>query len=199
MSYTKPVIREPYYDCPTWFDQDVDRIEFLVLSTNCNSSEVELFLVHLFGYNSINIDQSMDDTFNELLVKDSVAILGGIAFFESENKLIMPSCCCGLEQFRDIYNSVTKKESPWLGHDPFPVITYIGDLARVWSDDPESIESYYIDFKYKELLDNLEESKRDLECFIDKPLYQWIYRKDQRIAQIMKEKMYEWFLVGIDS
>lgn len=34
---------------------------------------------------------------NELLVNDSVAISGGVAFYENEYKCIMPSCCAALK------------------------------------------------------------------------------------------------------
>lgn len=108
----------------------------------------------------------------------------------------------GLEEFREIYHSVIKKNSPWLGHDPFPGISYDGDLARVWSDNPKSPEShnlYSIDFMFQELLDSLEHSKRDLECFINKPLYQWVYHKNKGLASLVKHKMHEWFLEDIDT
>ncbi|MEK4434601.1 hypothetical protein [Paenibacillus sp. FSL K6-2862] len=196
MSYTKPVIREPYYACPKWFDNDVHRSDYLTLSGKCTSSEVELFLIHLFGYSNTNIDQSMEDTFNELFANESVAILGGVAFYESEEKYIMPSCCCGLEQFKEIYNSILNRESPWLGHDPLPEITYKDNMAFVWSDDPDSNDRsdvFHIDFKFEEILSCLEQSQYDLKDFIDKPLFDWIYRRDQATANKMKDRMYEWF------
>lgn len=109
----------------------------------------------------------------------------------------MPSCCCGLEQFREIYNSIVNRESPWLGHDPSPGITYKDNMAIVWSDDPDSNDRsdiFHIDFKFEEILSRLEKSKYDLKDFIDKPLFEWIYRRDQDTAEKMKDRMYEWFL-----
>jgi len=200
MPYTKLVIREPYYDCPKWFENDVNRTEFLVLSAECTSSDVALFLVHLFGYTNTNVNQSMKDTFHELIERDSVAILGGVAFYETEDKFIMPSCCCGLEQFGDIYNSIIKRECPWLGHDPSPGITYKDNMANVWSDNPDSDDKsniFSVDYKFEEILSSLEKSKNDLKQFIDGPLYEWIYQRDKEIAQRMKEKMYQWFLADI--
>jgi hypothetical protein len=98
MPYTKPVIREPYYDCPVWIESEVDRNEVTFLSSDSSAHDVELFLLHMFGYNSIDVSHSIQRSFEELFKLDEVAILGGIAFFKDEDTVIMPSCCCGLEQ-----------------------------------------------------------------------------------------------------
>jgi hypothetical protein len=43
MPYTKPVIREPYHDCPVWIENNVDRKEYLCLTAESNEQDVELF------------------------------------------------------------------------------------------------------------------------------------------------------------
>ncbi|WP_339276797.1 hypothetical protein MKY59_07225 [Paenibacillus sp. FSL W8-0426] len=196
MPYMKPVIREPYYDKPVWIENEVARKEFAFLSSNSSESEVELFLLHLFGYNSIDASMSFEESFKELLEKDEVAILGGVTFIQDEETFIMPSCCCGLEELQPIINSIQAKQSPWLGHDPSPGIIYYEDYVLVWSDDPatQKEELFCIRFTYKELLDGLEKCKNDLLEFINEPLYQWIMARDEEIADRMKQKMLQWFL-----
>ncbi|WP_427050902.1 hypothetical protein [Paenibacillus sp. TC-CSREp1] len=196
MPYIKPVIREPYYDKPLWIENEVTREEFTLLSSKSSTAEVELFLLHLFGYNGIDASQSFKKSFNELLEEDEVAILGGVTFIQDEETFIMPSCCCGLEEFQTITNTINANQSPWLGHDPSPGIKYYEDYVLVWSDDPEiqKEELFSIRFTYKELLEGLEKCKKDLLGFIEEPLYKWIKVRDEEIANRMKQRMLQWFL-----
>ncbi|GGD52025.1 hypothetical protein GCM10010911_06930 [Paenibacillus nasutitermitis] len=99
LNYTKPVITDLHYDKPEWITNEVIRKEFICLSFETDTQEVELFLIHLFGFNQINVDQSIQLSFDELFKQDEVALSGGIAFFEDEKKYVLPSCCCGLEDF----------------------------------------------------------------------------------------------------
>ncbi|NJJ42439.1 hypothetical protein HCB82_25370 [Paenibacillus sp. 7028] len=196
MSYMKPVILEPYYDKPIWIENEVNRKEFTFLSSNSSEAEVELFLLHLFGYNRIDISISLEESFKELFKEDEVAILGGVAFIQDDGAFIMPSCCCGLEEIQSISHSIKAKQSPWLGHDPSPGIIYYDDYVLVWSDDPETQkeELFSIRFTYKELFEGLEKCKKDLLGFIEEPLHKWIKVRDEEIANQMKQKMLLWFL-----
>ncbi len=58
MPYTKAVITGPYYDKPEWIANEITREEFICLSSESNERDVELFLILLFGYNHINVEQS---------------------------------------------------------------------------------------------------------------------------------------------
>ncbi|WP_020616411.1 hypothetical protein [Paenibacillus daejeonensis] len=195
MPYTKAVIIDPYFDKPSWIVNDVFTTEYMILSSASSSHEVELFLTHLFGYNHINVEQSLSESYNELFEQEQVALSGGIAFFDDEHRVILPSCCCGLEDLIDVKDSVTNRQSPWLGHDPSPGITYASDQALVWPDDPESyIKSDVITFLYAELIDQLELTKIELQAFIDGPLYNWIDKENREVAHMMKDKMKIWFL-----
>ncbi|MGM1048094.1 MAG: hypothetical protein ACQEXX_18395 [Bacillota bacterium] len=197
MPYTKPVTIEPYYGTPVWIDHEVPIKEYIPLSAQCNNEEVELFLSHLFGYNDIDVNRSLEEAFNDLFEQESLVLSGGVAFFEDEQKVIMPSCCCGLEEIEEIYESIRNKMSPWLGHDPDPGVVYEDDYARVLSNDPESTDPeklYYIEYKYEELLECLEKTRNDLLEFIEKPLFNWIYLRNQEIGYEMILKMKECFM-----
>lgn len=65
MPYTKPVITDPYFDKPVWIVNEIDRKEFICLSSESDDQEVELFLffclatmismsINHFGYRSMN-------------------------------------------------------------------------------------------------------------------------------------------------
>jgi len=197
MSYTKAVITEPYYDKPEWIANEITREEFICLSSESNERDVELFLILLFGYNHINIEQSFLLSFNELLEQEGVVLSGGIAFFEDENKYILPSCCCGLEDFSGVIDTIINKQSPWMGHDPAPGITYINDQVHVWPDDPETIDSNVnksIQYSYKDLIDSLENTRKELQGFIEGPLYEWINKRDEQIASTIKDRMKQWII-----
>lgn len=46
---------------------------------------------------------------------------------------IAPSCCCGLESWRE-WASVREGGQPWLGHDPAPWVEHLDGGVRIWSD-----------------------------------------------------------------
>lgn len=197
MPYTKAVITGPYYDKPEWIANEVTREEFICLSSESNERDVELFLILLFGYNHMNVKQSFLLSFNELLEQEGVVLSGGIAFFEDENKFILPSCCCGLEDFSGVIDTIINKQSPWMGHDPAPSIIYINDQVHVWPDDPETIDSNVnksIQYSYKELIDSLEKTRNEMQGFIEGPLYDWINKRDEEIASTIKDRMKQWII-----
>ena len=59
---------------------------------------------------------------------------GGLRATDDEFKLL-PSCCCGLEGWREWYNVKPGGGSPWLGHDPNPYVDCGGEAAVLWTDD----------------------------------------------------------------
>lgn len=195
--YTKAVIIEPYYECPIWIENDVLRKKYTKLDAESSEEDVVLFLILLFGYNNINVKQSLEESFNELFKEEGVVLSGGIGFFE-ENNVILPSCCCGLEDWSEVYDSVRNKTSPWLGHDPNPGITYSDNRVKVWPDAPDrstvTQELRFIEYEYEELLRSLEKTKEELIGFIREPLFRWVNDRSEKIAVEMMRKMDEWFL-----
>jgi hypothetical protein len=196
--YTKAVIVEPYYEQPSWLRTESERPDLVILSRDSRPEEVEWFLVLLFGYNDIEVACSFDQSFAELFAREGVTLSGGVAFMEGE-RAILPSCCCGLESFEEIYESVCQRTSPWLGHDPSPGILYPeAHVAKVWSNDQaspgeEAKPPYSITFEYKDLLHSLEAAREDLRGFIRGPLYRWISQRDLVTGQEMIRKLESWF------
>lgn len=196
MPYTKVVITNPYFDKPIWITGEVTRMEFMCLSSESSSHDVELFLTHLFGYMNINVEQSLQISFNELFEQDYIALSGGVAFFADDKNYILPSCCCGLEDYLNVIHAIINKQSPWMGHDPAPGLTYNNNQVYVWSDDQESSGSnkIFIEFLYQELKENLDKTSKEMKGFIEGPLYYWIAKENIEIADTMKAKMKKWLL-----
>ncbi|RSM34832.1 hypothetical protein DMA12_46615 [Amycolatopsis balhimycina DSM 5908] len=46
---------------------------------------------------------------------------------------IPPSCCCGLESWRE-WTAVPHGGQPWLGHSPAPWVEHLGNAVRIWPD-----------------------------------------------------------------
>lgn len=59
--YTKPVIVDPYYDRPCWMEHEVERKEFVILSADSSSDDVELFFILLFGYNQMDAKLPLEE------------------------------------------------------------------------------------------------------------------------------------------
>ncbi|GBF75537.1 hypothetical protein PA598K_03954 [Paenibacillus sp. 598K] len=196
MAYTKAVITDPYYDQPKWMPNEVRRKPYLCLSSEASSQDVELFLTHLLGYMNISVDHSMEHSLQELFEQEHVAISGGVAFFEDEQTYILPSCCCGLEDYPEIVATIGNKQSPWLGHDPSPELTYTNHQVYVWPDEPTGSESQSncIAFSYEELQESLATTSQEIIGFIEGPLDRWIRQENAALAETMKEKMKQWIL-----
>jgi hypothetical protein len=58
---------------------------------------------------------------------------GGIAAGD-ELQEVFPSCCCGLETWREWQKVATDGTGPWLGHDPSPWVEAREDAILVWPD-----------------------------------------------------------------
>ncbi|MDQ0902030.1 MULTISPECIES: hypothetical protein [unclassified Paenibacillus] len=94
MGKVSAVIQDPYFEQPSWLSK-VEYRETTSLSRFSTSEDAALFLTLACGYNNIDVDREPAEVLNELITIDEIAISGGIAF-EDKNKVILPSCCCGL-------------------------------------------------------------------------------------------------------
>jgi hypothetical protein len=71
-----------------------------------------------------------------LRARDVLLLPGGLAAAIGD-ETIAPSCCCGLEQWRDWEDLLRGGESLWLGHDPTPTLERHGDRFVLWADVPD--------------------------------------------------------------
>ncbi|CAM4010211.1 hypothetical protein [Saccharibacillus endophyticus] len=205
MPYSYPVLHvEPYHERPEWLNSATEVEEYMRLSPLADEREVELFLYVLLGASDLELrptPREMLQQFMALDEEDGIALSGGIVFCENENRRILPSCCAGVEQIPEIIEDVINRQSPWLGHDPWPTITYEGEQAYVWPDhvsaqfpDSESLKIEASDeppivYAYKELLQSVRRCASELEGFIDGPLYLWLIANSPELAGAVSERL----------
>jgi len=196
------VITYPYYTPPKWLN-DVDYKEYVVLSESTSDEDTGLFLISLLGYNDIDMNDKTT-AFLELIQKETLVLGGGILFEGREGRKILPSCCAGLEQWRDVLNGVKSKDSPWMGHTPFPTIEYNDDKVLVWSDNklgiwgPDEVDEnmYFIEYQYDELISELSKIECYLKGFAQGPLLQLVTKINEKSAAIIVERFLKWFEVA---
>lgn len=148
MKEIKIVATEFYYECPDWLIED-RLIEIVKLTGLCTAAEVDVLLYGLLGFNYIPLSANPIESLTALMEEmkeDNVAMSGGL-LFQEDDKIITPSCCCGLEQWKEIVNDIKAKQKPWLGHDPWGTCIYEDNKTIVCSDD---IEMYQETSKYKQ-------------------------------------------------
>lgn len=200
----KIIFKDPFFDFPFWL-KERERKEYVILCENTSSEDSDLFLITLFGYNDICFGNCAKNGFSNVISyfyeQEGLAMNGGILFFDKEKK-IFPSCCCGLEDWREVQESIFNKKSPWLGHNPFPVFEYEKETVYVWSDDCIGMYgekqpkdkliclNYSIGFLKEQLL----RVEKDLYKFITIPLYKRVKELESSIADSFIEVMLEWLL-----
>jgi hypothetical protein len=133
----------------------------------------------------------------EIIAAESLVLAGGIQAIFKE-KIISPSCCCGLEGWREWQDFLQTGETPWLGHDPSPWIDRVGDMIRIWSDGGlgDSIENTFkIEVTCTEFDRALEIVERDLLGF-RLCMESWCEAVEFDLASRLAEKVNQCF--GID-
>ena len=174
----KPVSTSIYINPPAWLKISAKNYDYLVLDKDATKHDVDLFLFSLFIYNNISFTDdpklSILNLYNEISKNDGIVLGGGLMFFEGEKK-ILPSCCCGLEEWAETINDISNRRGVWLGHDPTPTIEYREHNIIMWSDDyskkPKS-DLVSIEFSVTELEYFLPQLRDDMRNFFEIPFYE---------------------------
>jgi hypothetical protein len=199
LSEVKAIIQNPYSTAPSWIDDNIERREFVILDGDSSEDDVELFLIELLGYNNINIEQDKNLIIKEILSEDEVVIAGGILFIGDYMK-IFPSCCCGLESWKEILDAAIGKSSPWLGHDPYPCFEHVENNIRIWSDDfnkNQSKDIYFIECDRDILIEKLKLIRNDLIKFSKGPLYKHMVKHVSAYADQIVQQFEKWFSLNV--
>lgn len=197
MKEIKIAATEFYYECPDWLIEDRS-IEIVKLTGLCTAAEVDVLLYGLLGFNRIPLSANPIESLTALMEEmkeDNVAMSGGL-LFQEDDKIITPSCCCGLEQWKEIVNDIKSKRKPWLGHDPWGTCIYEDNKTIVCSDDIEMyqeiskykqkrIEEEIVKIVYtnKELKILFHQIETDMQEFIQGPLRRCILELAAEIAE----------------
>lgn len=142
-------------------------------------------------------DKRHGASLDELLALHDVVAPGGLAAVGGD-VFIPPSCCCGLESWREWLRFVDGGEQPWLGHDPSPWVETTGSGYVVWSDgglgDAPSGELRSVEFTRHELQQAITEAAADLEGFLE-PLTSWAQKVAPHASSSLVERFCSWFEV----
>jgi hypothetical protein len=103
-----------------------------------------------------------------VLAAERLILPGGLQASLGDQE-INPSCCCGLEGWRE-WQRVLDGGSPWLGHDPAPWVELSGDVVRVWSDGAldEAPDAFPIAFERSHFQAELDRAARQLRTFLER-------------------------------
>jgi hypothetical protein len=129
--------------CP-WEVAEIDGLAWIRLSAEMTQPEIGLFFAQLASYNQIDLSRNREAILKDILAADRLALAGGIQAVFNE-QVISPSCCCGLEGWREWQRFLKTGETPWLGHDPSPWLEQVDGVIRIWSDGGlgDSIENAF--------------------------------------------------------
>lgn len=128
---------------------------------------------NLLEQKNISTDELLKIIIDEMNHKEVIAP-GGIHFVGENRTEIYPSCCCGLEDWREIKSELMIGHSPWMGHDPY--VNYREqNEACIISTGSEPNENPFktyerITYSKKEFLMLLSRLDRDFISFVRGPL-----------------------------
>ena len=173
-----------YIEYPPWLTRPAEIDDYpvdfaITLDRNATKLQAELFLLSVSGFECFTHDFGADVA--TLLAENEpggFVVSGGIVFWDTEHE-IRPGCCSGVENWRESMETVEAGESPFMGHDPWPGITYKGERVFVWQEGPllpgeegrkAPALSNAVTFDRKELLQKLRElGETNLREFLEGP------------------------------
>ena len=137
----------------------------------------------------------------EQLVNEPVRILPGGLRAVSGETVIAPSCCCGLETWREWIGLLKGGGSPWLGHDPAPWVEKQKDSFIVHSDGGLGEDSgpvrgvvKHVSFSRSELEAALDRVQADLAGFLMR-LEDWMRGHKPALARALVSVFDHWFQI----
>jgi hypothetical protein len=166
MLVLKPVVEAPRESLPFWCPLPaMPWPSYVELVENSTEEEVGLVLLQLATYNRREQGPLLSAT--DLARAESLVLPGGLAV-SKEGRTVVPSCCCGLEDWPEWHMAVSDGSSPWMGHDPSPWLQVQGDNFYLWPDEAlpqEERDLHAIAFTKAELQEQLSVVSRELAGF----------------------------------
>jgi hypothetical protein len=152
---------------PPWPWPIVDFDGFIRLYGQTSEPETGSVMATLLSYNRLEKTGTPVDLLSRIIDAKTLVLPGGLAVIAPDVEPIFPSCCCGLEGWREWISAISSRQSPWLGHDPWPWVEFAEDGIHVWCDGGLGGEgSYSIDFTESAFREALHEVHRDLIAFL---------------------------------
>jgi hypothetical protein len=127
------VIEVQFGNSPGWLPAPPKKCpSFVHLNAAVSDEDIVLVFHTASLFNSAGTDGpciALDD----FLPESISAIPGGLVAQDGAIE-IYPSCCCGFENWREWADLLSGTGSPWLGHDPSPIVEVTSEGFRVWPD-----------------------------------------------------------------
>ena len=155
---------------PAWLTFPDVRPPWIRLWANTQDDEIALVVATLASFNG-PLEGDRAATPEELEADSELALPGGLAAVDG-NLTILPSCCAGLETWREWLDLVSGGETPWLGHDPAPWVERSHDGFTVWSDgglgDPPAAPLVSVRFSPDAFASGIALVQADLRDFVSR-------------------------------
>ena len=136
----------------------------------------------LADYNYVLAPASIDAAVHALLETDGMALSGGL-LVRSGKVEIPPSCCCGLEDWREWFIVSPGAGSPYLGHDPSPFVECAKAAATIWADEDRPAPS--VSATYPEIDTARQSARTALMAFADN-LANWLASYSSQSTEFMQ-------------
>ncbi len=189
-----PVELHPCYEDMNYLQSG---LEYRLLREGMSNAELFAFLTSLCQYGSkTSPPATVKEAADELFAKNELLIMSG-GLVASDGKLeIYPSCCCGLEGWREWYWVLDKTGSPWLGHDPSPWVENGDTHITIHADEGDGHEQ--IQVTYAELATAVNNARRDLEGFAG-DLHKWLVHEQLQDADKLHDLICVSFCIGEEN
>ena len=165
-----PCFQEEFV-CP-WDLQIPEPLSWIRLSGEMTDQEIGSIVAQLVQYNQLDFSGESHMVLDRILNAESLILPGGLqAVFDDQT--IFPSCCCGLETWREWQAFLTTGNSPWLGHDPSPWVEAKNERVSIWSDGglgESTQQAFQIDVSrstFQQALQIVEQDLQDFLCSVD--------------------------------
>ncbi|MEH2404715.1 hypothetical protein [Nostoc sp.] len=108
------VIEAPWYEgeplCP-WFVADHKPFSRIQLYGEMTDLEVGLIFAQLVKYNDLDSESDAYEVLYQVIESETLILPGGLQVRSTADELIYPGCCCGLEEWREWLDFLTKGRS----------------------------------------------------------------------------------------
>lgn len=157
------------------------------------------FLIALFDYGKEHDEETpatLPAIAAGLLAREEQILPGGLILLKGDY-MIEPSCCCGLESWREWYWALEGEGTPWLGHDPSPGVEPLPSGLLLHTDMDNEAEDETLPITYDELAAALERAEETFSEFALR-LDAWLTEVSGAEGQALAVKICDWFRIGPD-
>ena len=154
----------PIYEAAAWAPAGDT---WVALTGSASDDDVVRFVAEVARYGRVLDCSSLDAAIVSIAACQHSLVVGGGLRVSQGALRIDPSCCAGLEGWREWLTAACDKHSPWMGHDPSPWVAFESSHVVIHTDETNQHSACAppIMASYDELETALAEAKADLAGF----------------------------------